>query len=92
MATYTRLLLTVGLPIVFIAAWALVVAPNTVNGLSQPQKDVIGTVLLLAAAGALALVGQVPIALGFAVVVIANAALMLVFGADARDALNGMAR
>jgi Protein of unknown function (DUF2568) len=81
-----------GAALAFTAAWALVVAPNTQNGLSQPQKDVIGTVILLAAADALAFAGQLPLAIGMAVLVLANAALLVVFGHEVRDRLARMAR
>jgi hypothetical protein len=74
-----------------IAVWWLIVAPNTSNGLTQPQKDVIGTVILLVAAGALAVAGQPTLAVGFAAVVVVNAALLFV-PPDAREQLAGMAR
>jgi hypothetical protein len=80
-----RWLAGAGAALAIIILWAMVVAPKTQNGLSQPQKDVIGTVILLASAGALAWAGQVPLAIGFVVVVIVNAVLLFVFGADARD-------
>ena len=80
------------LALAFIVVLWLVVAPNTANGLSQQQKDIIGTALLLGAAGALAIAGQPGLAIGFAVVVIVNAALLFVFGTDARERLSGMAR
>lgn len=81
----------IGAAAALIAIWWLVVAPNTVNGLTQPQKDLIGTALLLVAASALAVAGQPGLAIGFAVVVVVNTALLLVFP-DARESLSGMAR
>ncbi len=74
----------IGAPLVLVVVWALVVAPNTVNGLSQPQKDAIGTVLLLLAAGILVLAGRQALGIGFAALVASNAALMLAFGDGAR--------
>ena len=70
----------------------MLVAPNTANGLSQPQKDIIGTVLLLLAAAALGVAGQVRLAVILAVVVLANAGLLFAFGTDAAPALNRAAR
>lgn len=81
-----------GAALALIAVWAMVVAPNTRNGLSQPQKDAIGTVILLAAAGALAFAGHNGLAIGMAVLVLVNAALLFVFGHEVRDQLTGMAR
>jgi Protein of unknown function (DUF2568) len=89
LAAPLRWIAAIGIPVAFVAIWALVVAPNTMNGLTQAQKDVIGTVLLLAAAGALALAGQQSLAVGFAIAIIVNAILLFVFGQDARDAIAG---
>jgi Protein of unknown function (DUF2568) len=75
-----RIALMIGAPLVLIVIWATVVAPKTANGLSQPQKDVIGTVLLLVAAGALAAVGQPAAAVAFGAVVLVNWGLLVVFG------------
>jgi Protein of unknown function (DUF2568) len=91
-ATPLRWIAAIGLAVALVVTWALVVAPNTVNGLSQAQKDVIGTVLLLAAAGALALAGQTSLAVGFAIAIVVNLILLFVFGQDARDALVGGSR
>ena len=81
----------VGAALALAVVWGLVAAPKASNGLSQPQKDVIGTALLLVAAGALAVAGQPSLAIGFAAVILANAALLFVFP-DAREHLVGMAR
>lgn len=81
-----------GAAALLILLWALIVAPKARNGLSQPQKDIIGTVILMAGAGALALAGQLLLAIGMAVLVLVNAALLFAFGHDARDQLSGMAR
>ncbi len=91
-ATPLRAITGIGAALAFIVVWWLIVAPNTANGLSQPQKDLIGTALLLVAAGALAIAGQPGLAIGCAAVVIVNAAMLLVFGTDARERLGEMAR
>ena len=82
----------IGAAAAFVVVWALVAAPKTANGLSQQRKDIIGTALLLTAAGALAVAGQSTLAIGLAGVVVVNAALLFVFGQDARQRLTGMAR
>lgn len=82
----------IGAPLALIIVWAMVVAPNTANGLSQAQKDVIGTVLLLVAAIALGFAGQLQLAVAFGIVVVVNAVLLILIGQDGRSALNGMAR
>ena len=92
LAGIVRWAVVIGLPVALIATWALVVAPNTANGLTQAQKDLIGSALLLAVAVAIALVGQVQVAAGFAILVVANAALLFVIGQDARVALAGAVR
>lgn len=78
--------------VALIAAWAAIVAPNTVNGLSQPQKDLIGTGLLLLAALALAIAGQLRLGIAFAAIVIVNTVLLFLFGEGAREALSGVGR
>lgn len=78
-----RWLVVIGAPLVLIVAWALLVAPNTENGLSQPVKDAIGTVLLLSAAVALGIVGQVRYAAILGIVVLLNGLLLFVLGREA---------
>ena len=82
----------IGAAATLIVIWWLVVAPNTVNGLTQAQKDLIGSALLFLAAGALAVAGQPGLAIAFAAIVVVNAALLFVFGQDARETLSGIAR
>ena len=59
-----------------IVVWALVVAPKTRNGLSQSQKDVVGTAILLVAAVALAAAGNPVAGVVFGLVVVVNAAIL----------------
>jgi Protein of unknown function (DUF2568) len=77
--TAIKVVAMIGAPLAFIAGWALIVAPKAANGLSQPVKDVIGTVLLLVTALALGAIGQPLLALIFAAVIIVNAVLLFVF-------------
>jgi hypothetical protein len=69
-----------------IVAWALVVAPRARNGLRQPQKDVIGTAILVAAAGALVAAGQPIAGLVLGTLVLANAGVLAALGPAAREA------
>jgi hypothetical protein len=69
-----------------VVVWAVVVAPMTRNGLSQPQKDVVGTAILLVAAVLLVVAGQAIGGLVFGAVVVANAAVLAALGPGARDA------
>jgi len=79
-AGVARIALTIGAPLALIAVWATVVAPSAASGLSQPHKDLLGTALLILAAGALALVGQRAAAAVFASVVVVNWVLLVLFG------------
>lgn len=82
----------VGFPVLFVGAWALLVAPNADNRLSQSTKDIIGTVLLLGVAVGIALAGRPEMAIVFGLVVAVNAAFLLVLGPEARDAFTGAVR
>ena len=62
--------------IVFAALWGLFLSPRASRGLSWTQKDIGGMVVMLVAAGAFAVTGQVTAAVVYAVVVIVNAALL----------------
>jgi hypothetical protein len=75
-----------------IAAWAIVVAPKGPNRMPPIQKDLIGSVILLTAAAALAWAGQPQMAIGFAVVVVMNTVLLAALGTDVRDRLAGAHR
>lgn len=78
-----RVAVTVAAPVALIVIWAVVVAPKARNGLSQRQRDAIGTGLLVLVAVALGLSGQVIAAAAFGVVVVANWVLGVVLGQDA---------
>jgi hypothetical protein len=82
----------IGAVIALVVTWAFIVAPNTANGLTQAQKDLIGSGLLLLAAVTLAAASQPRLAIAFAIIVIGNTALLFVFGQDARASLAGMGR
>ncbi len=77
---FARVVLAVAASSALIVVWSVVVAPKATNGLSQPQRDVIGTALLLAAAGALAVAGQPTLALAFATVVVIDWSVMVWLG------------
>lgn len=79
-----RIALAIGAPVAFTVVWAMVIAPNATNALAQPQRDIIGTALLLLAAGALAAAGQPAAAVAIGAVVLLNWVLLIVFGQDPR--------
>ena len=82
-----RLVLGLGAPALLIVAWALVIAPNASSPLTQPQRDLVGTVVLLVAAAALGLAGQPTAALVFAAVVVVDWILMVLAGPQALDVI-----
>jgi hypothetical protein len=81
------IVLAIGASLALIAIWAVVLARNADNGLSQPQRDLIGTGLLLASAAALFAAGQPVAAVVFAAVVVVNWILLIAFGPAAIEAL-----
>lgn len=87
-----RIAAGIGAALALVVAWGLVVAPSASSGLTQPQKDLVGSGLLLLAALALGLAGQARLAVAFAILVVANTALLFVFGQGAREALTGLGR
>lgn len=73
-----RWLVAVGAPAALALFWAVVVAPGATNPLTPAVREVIGSVALLCAAGALALAGRPQLALGFAVLIVTNHVLLAV--------------
>lgn len=65
-----------------IITWWAVVAPRTANGLSQAQKDIIGTALLVMVGAGVVYAGERGLGTGYAVIVILNAGLLLAFRGD----------
>jgi hypothetical protein len=86
-----RVALAIGAPLALVVAWAIVVAPNARNALSQPVRAAIGTGLLLVAAGALAVAGQPAAAVVYGAAVVLNWAILATLGSDAAGA-TGWAR
>jgi Protein of unknown function (DUF2568) len=77
---------------VFVAVWGLFLAPTADRGLSRTQKDALGTVVLLLAAGALAATGQTTGTAVYAVVVLVNIALLFVLRDDVARVLGDPGR
>jgi Protein of unknown function (DUF2568) len=77
----------IGAGLVFVVFWGRVVAPRATNGLTQPQRDVVGTAMLLLGAGALAIAGQPMLALVFAVVVVVDWLALVVLGPEAIEVI-----
>ena len=76
---------------VAIVVWAVVVAPKARNRLTQEQRDIVGTAILLLASATLIAVGQPVVGIGLAVVVMLNAIALRVLGPGARDAFSASA-
>jgi hypothetical protein len=88
--TVIRLALAIGGVAGFAVVWGLLLAPTARSGLTAVQKDVLGTIVLLMAAGALAMAGQPTAALIYAAVLLVNAGLLFALGdnvARSRDSL-----
>jgi hypothetical protein len=85
------IVLAIGASLALIIVWSVVVARNADNALTQPQRDLIGTGLLLVAAGALFAAGQPAAAVVFGAVVVVNWILLVAFGPEAVEALAAMA-
>jgi hypothetical protein len=75
-----RALLVVALPIALIVVWGLVVAPKADNSLPLRARELLGTGLLLAIAGGLALAGQPVPAAAFAAIVVVDQVLLVALG------------
>lgn len=74
----TRWLGVIGAPAALGLFWAFVVAPGAANPIPPPLREVIGSLALLCAAGALALAGQPRLATVFAVLIVTNNVLLAV--------------
>jgi len=83
--TLGRLALGIGAAIALIVFWGLLIAPKATNPLTQPQRDLIGTGVLLLAAAALAVAGQPGLAVVFAAVVVIDWLIMIALGPSAVD-------
>ena len=84
--------LGVAAALALIVVWSLVVAPKAKNALPQRQRTLIGTALLLGAAVALAAADQPGVALTFAGLVVANQAMLILFGDDLPESLRSASR
>lgn len=78
-ATFAKVTLAIAAPLMLIVVWAFVVAPGADNPLSPTPRMLIGSVLLLLSAAALARAGHTKPAGGVALVIVLNTILMLVF-------------
>jgi hypothetical protein len=65
--------------------WGLLLAPKASSPIPLSSREVVGTAVLLAVAGALALSGQRWWGLGFAALLIANQAALLLIGPRTGD-------
>ena len=86
-----RIVVTLGAPLVLVVVWAVIVAPNARNALSQLQRDAVGTGLLVLVALAIAVAGEPVAATVFGAVVIINWVLGIVFREAAEDEIRSIA-
>ncbi len=75
-------ILGVGAPLIIAIVWGLFIAPKAFMRVPAGTRLLLRLVVYAAAAGALALAGQPVLAIGMAVLVAANEALLLAWGAD----------
>ena len=75
-----RFVLAIVAPAAVIAVWALFIAPTAGGPLSPAARGWVGTLVLLGAAGTLALAGQPTAAIAFAAIVLVNQVLLVVLG------------
>lgn len=71
--------LGIGIPLLIVVIWAMFIAPNAVVHLPEPVPFVLGMVILLLAAVALAAAKQTKLAVIFGVIIVINAVLMLIW-------------
>ena len=76
----------------FVVVWGLFLAPRADRGLSWTQKEILGTLVLLLAAGALAATGQTTVAAVYAVVVLVNAGVLFAVRDDVARAFEDVGR
>ncbi len=74
--TPARLVLGIAAGLAFVVVWALIVAPKADNAIPQDLRVVIGSLMLLVAAGSLALAGHPPAAGAFALAIVLNTVLL----------------
>lgn len=73
-----KFILAVGAPLVLIVIWALLIAPNSNSPLPPTPRMLVGSGLLLIAAGALWVAGHPEVAALFAVLDVVNTVVYLV--------------
>jgi hypothetical protein len=86
-----RIVLAIGAPLALIVLWARFIAPKAPSPLTQPQRDLVGTGIMLVAACALAAAGQPSLGLAFAVVVVVDWLIIVALGPESVDRLRATA-
>jgi hypothetical protein len=77
-----RWLLALGAPAVMIVLWASLIAPRATIGIDRRVRIVMGTVVLLLAAGLFATTGAMPAAVAFATLIVLNTILLFFLGTE----------
>jgi Protein of unknown function (DUF2568) len=78
----TRIIFAVVAVTAFVLLWAFVIAPKAVNPIGPDFRILIGSGVLLVAAGALAMAGLPTQGLVFAALVVVNTVLLFALGHD----------
>ncbi|HET7830859.1 MAG TPA: YrdB family protein [Candidatus Limnocylindrales bacterium] len=76
-----RFVLAIAAPLVLLVLWALFIAPRADSPLPPTPRMIVGSALLLVAAGALHLAGYTPAAAAMAALIVVNTALTLILRA-----------
>lgn len=74
-----KIILAIGLPVVFAIIWGIAIAPKSVLRLPRLLSFILGVALLLLTAGLLAAAGAPVLAVAFAIVILLNATLRYIW-------------
>ena len=74
-----KIILAVGLPVMFAIIWGIAIAPKSVLRLPRQLSFILGVALLLLTAGLLAAAGATVLAVAFAIIILLNAALRYIW-------------
>jgi hypothetical protein len=77
-----RWVLALGAPAVMIMLWARLIAPRAKIGIDQRVRIVIGSAVLLLAAGLFATTGAMTAAVAFAALIVLNTVLLFILGTE----------
>ena len=85
-----RIAVAILAPLALVAVWAVVVAPNADNALTQAQRDAIGTGLLVLVGVLLVAAGQPVAGAAFGAMVVLNWLLLMAFGQEVANVIRSL--